>query len=94
MVQKELNYENVNGVMLTLTTRSREESPDSVQFTISFKNYKNKSYWSKASLAFAILFNIIALTYVHISLTAILLIISVLGFLLLFWLTHSVQTGN
>lgn len=86
-------YENVNGIKLLLQVRTRNGLTKSKQFTISYKNVQNKATWPKKSLCLAILFNIIALFYVRISLTAILVIVIVLSFLLFFWITHSVQSG-
>lgn len=89
-----IEHENVNGVKLTLTVDKRQNSPNSRQFTISYKNVEKTSSWPKISLFLAIIFNIIALIYVRISLTAILVIIIVFSVLVIFWVTHSVQSGT
>ncbi|XP_030026911.1 phosphatidylinositol N-acetylglucosaminyltransferase subunit H [Manduca sexta] len=88
------DYENVNGVKLALKVDTGNGSPNSRLFTISYKNEKNKSSWPKKSLFFAILFNCLALTFIQISLTAMLVIIIVLSFLVFFWVTHSVQSES
>ncbi|XP_049877489.1 phosphatidylinositol N-acetylglucosaminyltransferase subunit H-like [Pectinophora gossypiella] len=87
-------FENVNGVALCLKMDSRKGSPKSKHFTISYKNKEKKSPWPKISLLFAVLFNIVALSYVRISITAISVIVIVLSFLLFFWITHSVQSES
>ena len=90
-----LEYENVNGIKLTLNVYKRQTSPKSRQFTITYKNIKSNSsrIGAKASLFLAIIFNLIAFFYIRISLTAILVIIISLSFLVFFWFTHSVQSG-
>ncbi|KAJ0173690.1 hypothetical protein K1T71_010839 [Dendrolimus kikuchii] len=87
-------YDNVNGIKLILHVKTRNGLPTSKQFTISYKNIENNATWPKKSLFFAILFNIIALLYVRISVTAILIIVVVLSFLVFFWITHSVQSES
>ncbi|XP_026760765.1 phosphatidylinositol N-acetylglucosaminyltransferase subunit H-like [Galleria mellonella] len=89
-----IEHENVNGVGLLLKVDKSSGSPNSRHFTISFKNKQNRKSWIKTSLFLAILMNIIALCYVHINLTAILIIIIVLSFLVFFWITHSVQSES
>lgn len=92
-LQRVLDYENVNGVHLTLKIEKRISSPNTMSFTISFKNKENKSHWPKMSLILAILFNIFSLIYIRINITVILIIIIVSSFLVFFWITHSVQSG-
>ncbi|KAM3962469.1 uncharacterized protein ACR2FA_003372 [Aphomia sociella] len=89
-----IEHENVNGVGLLLKVDTSSGSQNSRHFTISYKNIENKKTWPKISLVLAVFFNIIALCYVHISLTAILIIIIVLSFLVFFWITHSVQSES
>ncbi|XP_050551309.1 phosphatidylinositol N-acetylglucosaminyltransferase subunit H-like [Spodoptera frugiperda] len=91
-----LEYENVNGIKLVLNVHKRQTPPDARIFTITYKNVKSNSskIGAKASLFLAIIFNLIALFYVRISLTAILVIIIVLSFLVFFWFTHSVQSES
>ncbi|XP_059053438.1 phosphatidylinositol N-acetylglucosaminyltransferase subunit H-like [Achroia grisella] len=91
---KIIEHENVNGVGLLLKVGKSSGSPTSRHFTISFRNKENRKTWPKLSLVFAILINIMALFYVHISITAILIIIIVLSFLVFFWITHSVQSES
>lgn len=88
-----LDYENVNGVTLSLRVGAYNGSANSRLFTISYKSRRNKSSWPKSSLFLAVFFNIVALFYVRISLTALVVIVTVLTFLLFFWITHSVQSG-
>ncbi|KAH9636627.1 hypothetical protein HF086_003445 [Spodoptera exigua] len=90
-----LEYENVNGIKLVLNVHKRQTPPDARIFTITYKNVKsnNSKIGAKASLFLAIIFNLLALFYIRISLTAILIIIIVLSFLVFFWFTHSVQSG-
>lgn len=90
-----LEYENVNGIKLTLNVYKRQTTPKSRQFTITFKNVNSGSsrIGAKASVLLAIIFNLIAFFYVRMSLTAILVIIISLSFLVYFWFTHSVQSG-
>ncbi|XP_068619255.1 phosphatidylinositol N-acetylglucosaminyltransferase subunit H-like [Battus philenor] len=92
--EKVLDYDNVNGVHLSLKMERLKNSTNSMSFTISFKNKEQKSQWPKISLAFAIIFNILALVYIRISVTAILIIFIVLSFLVFFWITHSVQSES
>lgn len=89
-----MEQENVNGVKLTLKVNKRQNSPTSRQFTISYKNVEKSSLWPKMSLFLAIIFNIMALIYVRISLTALLVIIIVFSVIIIFWVTHSVQSGT
>ncbi|CAH1637680.1 unnamed protein product [Spodoptera littoralis] len=91
-----LEYENVNGIKLVLNVHKRQTPPHARIFTITYKNVKSNSskIGAKASLFLAIIFNLIALFYVRISLTAILVIIIVLSFLVFFWFTHSVQSES
>lgn len=88
-----LDYGNVNGVTLSLKVDAQTGSANSKLFTISYKSKRNKSSWPKISLFLAVFFNILALFYVRISLTALVIIITVLSFLVFFWITHSVQSG-
>ncbi|KAI8425156.1 hypothetical protein MSG28_006985 [Choristoneura fumiferana] len=90
---KILEHQNVNGVMLSLKVDGRNSSPKSRQFTISYAtNKEKKATWPMTSLCIAILVNILALSYVRISLTILAVIIIVLSFLIFFWVTHSVQS--
>ncbi|KAJ8713959.1 hypothetical protein PYW08_007579 [Mythimna loreyi] len=91
-----LEYENVNGIKLILNVYKRQTSPKSRQFTITYKNVKSSSsrMGAKTSLFLAIIFNLIAFFYIRISLTAILVIIISLSFLVFFWFTHSVQSES
>ncbi|XP_063538932.1 phosphatidylinositol N-acetylglucosaminyltransferase subunit H-like [Cydia strobilella] len=91
---KTLKYENVNGVMLSLRVDGRNSSPKSRQFTISYSssNEERKSNWSMISLLVAILANIVFLIYVRINLTILVVIVTVLSFIVFFWVTHSVQS--
>ncbi|CAB3246021.1 unnamed protein product [Arctia plantaginis] len=89
-----MEQENVNGVKLTLKVNKRQNSPTSRQFTISYKNVDKSSLWPKMSLFLAIIFNITALIYVRISLTALLVIIIVFSVIVIFWVTHSVQSES
>lgn len=91
---KIINQENVNGVNLSLKVESRSTSPNSQRFTISYKNEVKKSAWPVKSLFLAIIFNALALSYVRISVQAILIIFIVLSFLVFFWITHTVQSGQ
>ncbi|CAK1583562.1 unnamed protein product [Parnassius mnemosyne] len=91
-IKKIFDCENVNGVNLSLKVKSRNSTPNSMSFTISFKNKENKSHWHKKSLILAVILNIISLIYIRISVTAILIIVIVLSFLIFFWITHSVQS--
>ncbi|CAH0594179.1 unnamed protein product [Chrysodeixis includens] len=88
-----LDYDNVNGVKLSLKVEKRQSSPNSRQFTITYKNIeKTSKFWPRLSLVLAIIFNILSFLYIRISLTAVLVIIIVLSFLVFFWVTHSVQS--
>ncbi|XP_026735276.1 phosphatidylinositol N-acetylglucosaminyltransferase subunit H-like [Trichoplusia ni] len=88
-----LDYDNVNGVKLSLKVEKRQNSPNSRQFTITYKNIeKTSKFWPRLSLVLAIIFNILSFMYIRISLTAVLVIIIVLSFLVFFWVTHSVQS--
>ncbi|XP_028176216.1 phosphatidylinositol N-acetylglucosaminyltransferase subunit H-like [Ostrinia nubilalis] len=89
---QKMDYENINGVTLSLKVDTPNGATNSRLFTISYKSKPNKSSWPKASLFLAILFNMIAIFYIRISLTAIVVIIVVLSFLVFFWITHSVQS--
>ncbi|KAL0819727.1 hypothetical protein ABMA28_007778 [Loxostege sticticalis] len=91
---KTLDYENVNGVALSLKVDARNGTTNSRLFTISYKSQRNQSTWPKASLFLAVLFNILAIFYIRISLTAFVVIITVLSFLIFFWITHSVQSES
>lgn len=88
-----INYENVNGVTLSLKVENRTNSPNSQRFTITYKNREKKAAWPLKSLFLAVIFNCLALCFVRISVQAILVIIIVLSFLVFFWITHSVQSG-
>ena len=91
---KIITQDNVNGVNLSLKVESRSNSPNSQRFTISYQNKERKSAWPIKSLFLAIIFNAIALCYVQISVQAILIIFIVLSFLVFFWITHTVQSGQ
>ncbi|CAH0400442.1 unnamed protein product [Chilo suppressalis] len=92
--EKVVEYGNVNGVTLCLKVDIRKDSPHSRLFIISYKSKENKSLWPKLSLFFAVFFNIIALFYLRISFTSTIIIITVLSFLIFFWITHSVQSES
>lgn len=89
-----LDYDNVNGVKLSLKVDKRQNSPNSRQFIITYKNIeKTPKFWPRLSLVIAIIFNILSFLYLRISLTAVLVTIIVLSFLVFFWVTHTVQSG-
>ncbi|XP_038206603.1 phosphatidylinositol N-acetylglucosaminyltransferase subunit H-like [Zerene cesonia] len=88
---KVLDFENVNGFRISLKVESRNLSPISQRYTISFKNKERHSSWPLKSLLLAVLFNIIGFSYVRISLTTTLVIFIVIAFLIFFWVTHTVQ---
>ncbi|CAF4910840.1 unnamed protein product [Pieris macdunnoughi] len=88
-----IDYENVNGFNITLKVEKRNINPTSQRYVISYKNKEQKSsLWSKKSLICAIIFNILAMSYIRISFTATLIIIIVMSFLIFFWVTHTVQS--
>lgn len=89
-----IHQQNVNGIPLTLTIEPKSECPKSRIFTIFFKKKENKSSFSKFSLFLAVIFNILSIFYIRISLNAILITVIVLSFLLVLWITHSVQSGE
>lgn len=88
-----VEFANVNGFPLHLQVDSRSGSPKSKYFTISYKNKENKSNWPLLSFFLALFFNVIALCYITLSVTMILVIIIVLTFLLFFYMTRCVQSG-
>lgn len=88
-----IEFANVNGFPLYLKVDSRSSSPKSKNFTISYKYKENKSSWPLLSLCLAFLFNVIALCYVMISVTTILMILIVLSSLLFFYMTRCVRSG-
>ncbi|XP_022121300.2 phosphatidylinositol N-acetylglucosaminyltransferase subunit H isoform X2 [Pieris rapae] len=88
-----INSENVNGFNITLKVEKRNNYPTSQRYVISYKNKEQKSsLWSKKSLICAIIFNILAMSYIRISFTATSIIIIVMSFLIFFWVTHTVQS--
>ncbi|CAH4031849.1 unnamed protein product [Pieris brassicae] len=88
-----IDNENVNGFNITLKVEKRNINPTSQRYVISYKNKEQKSsLWSKKSLICAIIFNILAMSYIRISFTATSIIIIVMSFLIFFWVTHTVQT--
>ncbi|CAG9134037.1 unnamed protein product [Plutella xylostella] len=89
-----IHQQNVNGIPLTLTVEPKSECPKSRIFTIFFKKKENKSSFSKFSLFLAVIFNILSIFYIRISLNAILITVIVLSFLLVLWITHSVQSES
>ncbi|XP_047034038.1 phosphatidylinositol N-acetylglucosaminyltransferase subunit H-like [Helicoverpa zea] len=92
----ELEYENVNGMKVVLNIFKRQTSPKSRLFTITYKNLRPDGTrpGAKTALFLAILFNLMAFCYIRISLTAILVVIIALSFLVYFWFTHSVQSES
>ncbi|CAK1553876.1 unnamed protein product [Leptosia nina] len=88
-----VDHRNVNGFSISLKVEKRSSSPISQRFVVSYNNKGQKSSkWSWKTLVFAIIFNIIALSYVQISFTAISIIAIVMSFLIFFWVTHTVQS--
>ncbi|XP_075982781.1 uncharacterized protein LOC142981015 [Anticarsia gemmatalis] len=89
-----IEHENVNGIKLTLKVDKRLSSPNSRQFTISYKVDQNNSSWPKTYFLLAVIFNVLGLIYVRISITAILVIIIGFSSLLIFYIRHCVQSES
>lgn len=93
MPSSEIKYENVNGVMITLDIRTSNNSSKPKEFTISFKSDKKRPYLSKISLIFAIIFNIIAVTYINVNILTLCSSFIIFLFLLCLWITYSIKYG-
>uniref|UniRef100_A0A2A4JA89 Phosphatidylinositol N-acetylglucosaminyltransferase subunit H conserved domain-containing protein n=1 Tax=Heliothis virescens TaxID=7102 RepID=A0A2A4JA89_HELVI len=91
-----LESDNVNGMKVVLNIFKRQTSPKSRLFTITYKNLRPDGTrpGAKTSAFLAVLFNLMAFFYIRISLTAILIILIALSFLVYTWFSHSVQSES
>ncbi|XP_041968905.1 uncharacterized protein LOC121725849 [Aricia agestis] len=89
-----INSENVNGVNVTLVVNKRNRTQPSQRFTISYKDGQKSAPWRLKLFFLAIIFNVFTMSYIRVSVFAILIIAIVFSVLIIFWITHSVQSES